>query len=340
MKVSDIMLDLATGDASVHDAYIQEAMGQVKVSAAIYNAAKQIALLDDSERSQIVQEAADAGLPYDRDNSIRLMYESVARELIGTSRHLYMEMSKLEEMGSKPTSPFGALNVLGKASGVKTQMDGSAEYVAEFANSVANKGKVNIKENEGKYLKAKPAKKLTSNLIQGVAILCNAFCIDTKALFADETIKALVPAPMSTKPDKDEDGKDNCSIGYMVSAIKSGAKFVKECEISESDFSTGEIRKDDIATVMSCYTAITKVGKFIKSKFGENGSKIEAMINKATNKKSKKNISGDIEDANEKGDSGKALIVEFNENLFKLCSNLTQALNDSHYTLMNVKNKE
>ena len=38
VKVSDIMLDLATGDASVHDAYIQEAMGQVKVSAAIYNA--------------------------------------------------------------------------------------------------------------------------------------------------------------------------------------------------------------------------------------------------------------------------------------------------------------
>ena len=339
MKVSDIMLDLATGDASVHDAYIQEAMGQVKVSSAIYNAAKQIALLDDSDRAEIVQEAADAGLPYDRENSIHLMYESAARELIGTSRHLYMEMSKLEELGSKPTSPLGALNVLGKASGVKSQMDGSIAYVSEFANAVAKKGDVNIK-GEGKYLKAKPAKKLTVNLIQGVSLLCNAFCIDTKSLFEDETIKSLIPAPVSTKPGKTEDGKDDCSISYMVSAIKSGGKDVKECEVSDSDFTSGTASKNDIATVTACNTAVVKVGKFIKSKFGENGSKIEKMINKAVKKKSKGNISGDIEDLNEKGNSGKTMIVEFNENLFKLCSNLTKALNDSVYTLMSVKNNE
>lgn len=338
MKVSDIMLDLATGDASVHDAYIQEAMGQVKVSSAIYNAAKQIAMLDDSDRAEIVQEAADAGLPYDRENSIRLMYESTARELIGTSRHLYMEMSKLEETGSKPTAPLGAVNALAKACGVKQSMNGSISYAGELANAVVTKGNINIKK-AGKFLKAKSAKKLTANLIQGVAILCNTFCIDTKTLFEDETIKAIVPAPMSTKPSKTEDGKDDCSIQYMTSAIKSGARFVKDCELSESDY-TGSITKNDLATVITCNFAAVKLAKFTKSKFGENGSKVENMINKAMSRKAKNNVSGDIEDINEKGSNGKSAIVNFNENLFKLNKNLIEGFNNSIYSLMEAKNEE
>lgn len=338
MKVSDIMLDLATGDASVHDAYIQEAMGQVKVSAAIYNAAKQIALLDDSERSQIVQEAAEAGLPYDRENSIRLMYESVARELIGTSRHAYMEMAKLEETGSKPTAPLGAVNVLAKACGVKQTMNGSVDYASELANAVVSKGEIDLK-HAGKFLKAKSAKKYTSNLIQGIGLLCNAFCIDTKSLFDDDTIKAIVAAPVSTKPGKDEDGKDDCSVSYITSAIKSGGKYVKDCEISESDY-TGSISKNDLATVITCNFAAAKLAKFAKSKFGENGSKVESMINKAISKKSKSSVSGDIEDLNEKGDGGKSAIVEFNDNLFKLNKNLIEGFNNSIYSLMEAKNNE
>ena len=289
MKVSDIMLDLATGDASVHDAYIQEAMGQVKVSAAIYNAAKQIALLDDSERSQIVQEAAEAGLPYDRENSIRLMY-------------------------------------------------GSVDYASELANAVVSKGEIDLK-HAGKFLKAKSAKKYTSNLIQGIGLLCNAFCIDTKSLFDDDTIKAIVAAPVSTKPGKDEDGKDDCSVSYITSAIKSGGKYVKDCEIGESDY-TGSISKNDLATVITCNFAAAKLAKFAKSKFGENGSKVESMINKAISKKSKSSVSGDIEDLNEKGDGGKSAIVEFNDNLFKLNKNLIEGFNNSIYSLMEAKNNE
>ena len=338
MKVSDIMLDLATGDASVHDAYIQEAMGQVKVSAAIYNAAKQIALLDDSERSQIVQEAADAGLPYDRENSIRLMYESTARELIGTSRHVYMEMSKLEETGSKPTAPLGAVNALAKACGVKQTMNGTISYAGELADAVVSKGDINLK-NVGKFLKAKSAKKYTANLIQGVALRCNAFCIDTKSLSEDETIKAIVPAIVGTKAGKDEDGKTDCSVSYMSSAIKSGGKYVKDCDITDADY-TNKISKNDLATVISCNFAAVKLAKFAKSKFGENGSKVEAMINKAMSRKSKSSVSGDIEDLNEKGDSGKSAIVEFNENLWNLNKNLIEGFNNSIYSLMEAKNEE
>lgn len=338
MKVSDIMLDLATGDASVHDAYIQEAMGQVKVSSAIYNAAKQIALLDDSDRAEIVQEAADAGLPYDRENSIRLMYEAAARELIGTSRHIYMEMSKLEETGSKPTAPLGAVNALAKACGVKTTMNGTVEYAGELANAVVAKKEINIKK-AGKFLKAKSAKKYTANLIQGVALLCNTFCIDTKTLFDDETIKAIVPAPVSTKPGKTEDGKNDCSVQYMTSAIKSGLKFVKDCELTGSDY-TNNITKNDLATVITCNFAAVKLAKFAKAKLGENGSKVESMINKAMSRKSKGSISGDIEDLNEKGNGGKSTIVEFNESLFKLNKNLIEGFNNSIYTLMEAKNEE
>lgn len=339
MKVSDIMLDLATGDASVHDAYIQEAMGQVKVSAAIYNAAKQIALLDDSERSQIVQEAADAGLPYDRENSIKLMYESVARELIGTSRHLYMEMAKLEETGSKPTAPLGAVNKLAQVCGVKQTMDGTPDYCAKLADAVVSKGDIDLK-NAGKFLKASAAKKYTTNLIQGVALLCNAFCIDTKPLGEDSAIKAVVPALVSASAGKDEDGKDDCTVAYMSSVIKSGSKYVKDCEISESDY-TESITKNDLATVITCNFAAVKLAKFVKKKLGNEGSSVEKRVNKALKKSYKSNqVSGSINELNEKGPQGKSNIVEFNENLWKLNKALIQGFNDSIYSLMNKKNEE
>ena len=177
VKVSDIMLDLATGDASVHDAYIQEAMGQVKVSAAIYDAAKLIASLDDSERSQIVQEAADAGLPSDREGAMDLVYESVERELIGLTHQFYTEMYKLDERATKPTTPYAAMNALAKSLGCDKKLDGTLEYAMEYAKTVSE-GKKETKLKSGtRHLKGKSAVKQTKNLIQGACILANALGI-------------------------------------------------------------------------------------------------------------------------------------------------------------------
>ena len=147
VKVSDVMLDLATGDASQYDAFVQEAVGQVRVSAAYFNAGMNIASLSDSERSEIVQESAfvDSGLPSDVEGAIELIQEAVSRELVGTCRHLYMEASKIAETADKATSPLGAVNSLAKTCGVKTTLNGTKEYAEELAKAVVANKDINLK---------------------------------------------------------------------------------------------------------------------------------------------------------------------------------------------------
>ena len=339
IKVSDVMLDLATGDASIHDAYIQEAVGQVKVSAAIYNAATKIASLDDADRSQIVQEAADAGLPSDREGSINLAYEAVERELIGTCRHLYAESAKIDETASKPTTPLAAVNALAKACGVKTTLNGTKEYAVELANAVIKNKDINLKDNI-RFCKAASAKKMTKNLIQGLSLICNAFAISTDELFKDDTVSAVVPAPVSAKPKKNEDGTDNCTLAYMASTVKSAGKYVSDVTLSDSDYTTS-ITKNDLATVITCNFAAAKVAKFIKSKLGESGDKIEKKISKAVKScKNSKSVSGSADELNEccDVDGNKSSIVKINEDLSTLCSNLIKAFNDSISALMESQN--
>jgi hypothetical protein len=330
MKVSDIMLDLETGDASVHDAYIQESYGQVKVSAAIYDAAKKIASLDDSEKTDVFQEAAtEAGLPTDRDGAIALMYEATERELVGTCRHLYQEAAKIDEAYSKPTSPLAGLNKLGKVCGVKSSLNGSKAYAAEFAQAVMKNKDLNLKGG-AKFLKAGAAKSASKALINGVVQIANAFGIDCETLFSDETVYAVVPAPKNSKC-----SKGDCDISYMVGCIKNAGSDVKGAGISESDYTTS-VTKNDVATVVTCNFAVAKTAKFIKSKFGENGAKLEARASAAMKKLNKKKVSGDIEDANEKGNGAK----EINGDIQKLVSELITGFNNSFYSLLQAKGEE
>ena len=335
MKVSDIMLDLETGDASVHDAYVQESMGQVKVSAAIYDAAKKIALLEPSEMTEVIQEAAtNAGLPTDRENAINVMYEAAEKELIATCRHLYQEMAIFQESADKPTSPLAGLNKLGKVCGVKTTLNGTKEYAGEFASAVMKNKDLNLKGG-AKFLKAGVAKNATRALINGVTQLANAFCIDCSPLCDDATVSAVVPALKNCKC-KQKDGKDDCTASFMVNCIKNAGKDVKGVNLGADAYTTS-VTKNDVATVVLCNFAVAKTAKFIKSKFGEGGAKIEAKISAAMKKLDKKNVSGDIEDLNSAdGSSAK----DINKDLQALCSELLTGFNNSFYSLLQAKGEE
>ena len=330
VKVSDIMLELATGDASVHDAYIQEAMGQVKVSAAIYNAAKQIAMLDDEDREDIVQECAEAGLPSDREGALALVYEAVEHEIIGTCRHLYSESAKIDEVASKETAPLKAISALAKACGVKTNMNGSKEYAAELATAVIKNKDINLKGG-ARFCKASSAKRLTKNFIQAASLLCNAFCIDTSALFEDDTISTVVSAPVSSKPRKNSNGETECSLDYVVSTIGNAGEYLKNPTLEESDYTTS-ISKNDIATVITCNFAAAKVAKFIKNKLGKDGGKVEKLVKAVVKKSVKKN--GITSAAETLGST----VAEINHNLFQLSKNIIKAYNDSISALMESQN--
>lgn len=321
VKVSDIMLDLATGDASVHDVYIQEAMGQVRVSAAIYNAAKQIAMVDDEDRCDIVQECAEAGLPSDRDGAIALACEAVEREIIGTCRHLYSESAKIATNATKETSPLKAISALAKSLGVKQKMDYSKDYAVTLA-SAAVKNK-DIKTSGGpKFCKASSAKRIAKSFIQSVSLLCNAFCIDTSVLFDDETVRTVVPAPVSAKPRKGSSGDSECSLDFISDTIANAGKHLDATTLSDSDYTTS-ISKNDIATVITCNFAVAKVSDFVHKKFGNDGKRVESLVKKCVKKcAGKGNIPAAAEDIS-------SVVNKVNKDLFLVGGNVIKAYNDS-----------
>lgn len=331
MKVSDIMLDLATGDASMHDAYIQEAMGQVKVSSALYDAGLAIAEADDSERESFVQEAADAGLPIDREGAITLINEAVERELIGTSRHIYSESAKGSSMISKDTSPIKAINALGQHYGVKGSLKDVKAYAAAVATAAVPKGKLSVH----KVIKAGAAKKATANLIQAYVLAANAFGISTEDVKNCPICSTVTSSIASATPRKDADGKADCSLSYITDTLKHATKYTSK-GITESDFTT-EASKADIAGLITCYYAYGQISKNIKSKFGEDGAKVEARIRKAVKAASGK-VSSAAGELNEKGGDNTSLIVDFNKGLHDLAEQLLAAFNDSISSIMEAKN--
>lgn len=337
IKVEDIMLDLATGDASHYDAYIQEAMGQVNVSAAIYEAAYEIAE-SNGEMDTVVQEACiEAGLPTNKEDAIELVYESCSRELIGTQRHLYTEMAKFDERASKPTTPYGAMNAVAKELGCGMKLDGSLEYCMEYAMATVPKGSLTLKSGT-KFVKGTAMEEMTSNAIQAVCLICDALCIDTSSFENLNEIRAIVPAPVSTKCSKDKDGKDNCSLGYMTSALKSAKKYISKTNFSKSDYTT-KLGKDDVSKVQACDFAMTKLAKFVKGKlFDVNGEYTENKIKDAVSKCPRKKVSDSAKKLNEKCACGNdKMIVSLNKDLHEMCKNIIKGFNDCADALITTK---
>ena len=79
-KYSELMLDVACGDASDIDAYIEEAKGKINVSNAIF--ALECSIVNDECDSMCIQEAAEAGLPTDKEGATGVSCEAVKQQLI------------------------------------------------------------------------------------------------------------------------------------------------------------------------------------------------------------------------------------------------------------------
>lgn len=153
MKISDVMLDMATGDASFNDAYVQESVGKINVSHAIYEAAYKISELDGCD-SLIVQEAADAGLPTDPEGAAGVACQAVKQEIsafydtiVSSARSIKDNLAKSEKLARG----------IGKVLGVSpdgNDVESFAKKVAQELISQGNKGKYSIGDKrviKGKY---------------------------------------------------------------------------------------------------------------------------------------------------------------------------------------------
>lgn len=329
MKLSDVMLDLGTGDASKYDAYVQEAVGQVKVSAAIYDAASQIAALDDYDREAIVQEAATAGLPSDKQGSTNLTYDAVCRELIGTVKNLYAEAAIFVEQGTSPTSAKGAFEAIGKKFGVARPKEITPQYIADLADAIFN-DKDSLKSNT-KIVKASAVKKATKYYLNAIVALCNMLGIAAEKWLDNDMTNMVVADIFSTKSNH-KDGVANLNI--TLSIIEKASNDLEKATIKDSDYTT-KPSKNDVATHLACMYAILNCSYNLKLDLGENGGiiekKIEAMIAKikkaGTYKTAAKELN-DGEDFNEKP------IVKVNILLCEKTKGLVSALNNTSFAVI------
>lgn len=146
MKFTDLMLDYATGDACIQDAYIQEALGQIEVSNKIYEAAVEIMDLDANELAYVQEAATEAGLPTDVNEGLECVQEAFNRSSKGFLNLIQQTTSKL---GTAADKSWQAICGAAKITGVPTNLRDSDldEFASATAHRIAQKA-----DNDGVYI--------------------------------------------------------------------------------------------------------------------------------------------------------------------------------------------
>lgn len=138
MKFSELMLDYATGDSCPQDAYIQEAMGQINVARAIYNASVNIMDLDRNEIGYIQEAATEIGLPTDRREALDVAQEAFSRSSNGFLNLMEMATSKVANAADKSWKAIcGAAKIVGTPDGLREH--DFEEFATETAKRIVGK---------------------------------------------------------------------------------------------------------------------------------------------------------------------------------------------------------
>lgn len=254
MSVSNIIKDLATGDASSDDVYAQEALGRINVSSAIFEAAYLISEATDGELEQIVLEAAaDKNLPTDKEGAVAVTIASVKKELTAYYDLIIATAKKLKSASAKNMT---VITQIGKKLGVPKSNDFSA-YINSVCDAVKKstpKGVINLSER--KFIKKKYAEKMAENYTRGICHTLAAYGVKDPSLDAtwnDSAILKVVRLIKSTKEIKDlRDVETNLAYG--------GALIANSIKITDDQNNyTDTIKADDLRGVAMALYTTTKV---------------------------------------------------------------------------------
>jgi len=347
MKFTDLMLDMATGDASIYDAYIQEAVGKINVSHAYFEAACKISELPEGEDFMIVQEAADAGMPTDNNGATGVANEAVVQELSAFFDLIVVTAKKVKQGVDKN---YKALIGLGKGLGVTTNGSDFLEGFAKpFAVAVTNKrgksvgasikrGAVNsIELGSAKFLAPANFKKFAKNYAQAMTKFLAAYGLSIGEAFNDPIVKKYTGS--AAKTDK------GINIHDISNQICSGiGQIIDKKETSDhgSEYRTNVSQKD-IYEFVSCVYVIKQISDAVVSVAGGKGVKknVASAISNAmggssdvTNKRGtrvKKSVSSAAHDVDE-------CIRAATPKMTEVADNIVSGYSDSVYALVKAVN--
>ena len=285
MKFSDIMLDLDTGDASIHDVNVKEALGKVNVSSAIFEYASKLAELP--EGSSIIQEAAteaeEAGLPTDPAEAPALATEAVQQELNAFYDVLVENAKKVKQASDRDMK---AIIGLGKKYGVTASAANSGNFMIAFARPLAKalvrdfaqnrKTKNSIKFAKGIFPTASKSHDMMFAYGNAIASLAAVFGLNIAEVIEDPTVqeelsidknilKAFAVGLIGDKRAANEPTKGfeagTSDVDKLYKNLLKGSSYTKFQATKMS--TTTNADEDDIASIITYIYVVWQVSKGI-----------------------------------------------------------------------------
>lgn len=317
-KVSDLILDMETGDACLEDAYIAEAKGKIGVSHAIFEAAYKISELPEDGNFVIVQEAAEAGVPNTIEGAVKTASSAVAHELSAFLDECVATAKKVKASAEKDLK---ALIAIGKKVGVNADSSSSnfeGDFAEPLGKAVVGKGRMDLSDK--KFLRSKNTVKIAKGYAKGMAYIMSAFGLSISDAF-NSSIKSFVGFDGSTRGSVE-------SLKALESRLSDGGRALSVSADAETD----SIKARDISDLaMALYTVANIATAVISA--GKGKKNAESVIN---------SLCGDDCDGKKVSRTCEAInsdIKKYAQDLQDIGNAISTGYTNSVYTLMSTVSK-
>lgn len=326
MKFTDLMLDIATGDASGYDVMIEYDKGRLDVSNVVFEACCKVEALDDAGAydDDFIQEAADADLPSEKNAAVA---QASAAASTGVEAFYDLVVDTAKKIKESTSKDWKAIAVLAKKNGMPVSEASGEGFFEKFATPLASKiaGGKSVKLSGKAMPTANFSRTFTSNYCNGIAKILSAYgismecdCPVTKNFVGD--LSKNVPCA---------DTSDSCAQ-QCAQAINHGAKIIK----GEGAFSkTANATVKDIANYITAVYVLKGFAEMVVKRAGSASArktsiaKMTAMMND-TNKKGVSHASKNIM----KTTSSRANTIK------EAAEDVAKAFNDAIYALTEAAN--
>ena len=327
MTITELMLDIASGDASEDDVHVQECLGHINISAREFAAAYSISEYPGDLPSIIVESASKANLPTNKDDAKEVANTAVIQ---GLSAFYNLMIATAKKVRAATERELRAYIALGKKYGINFDKH---NFLTGFLNplcSAVEKDGLLGKLDDRSFIKGKYAARMVENYGKGMANLMSGYGLSIDNVFGDSV------------------------VGMIVRNNYSGKKTIKDLRDVESNMSTGgkQLNFDKTLDKKTHYQDYVKIVDFKMLAISIFAlSKIsEAIIVTLGNASTKKTAMDNIKKLFNESSDGKRRVVrsvesisdgtkEWSENLNKLATNMTGAFTDSSYELLKMLKK-
>lgn len=327
MTTTELMLDIASGDASTDDAMMQECLGHINISAREFAAAYSISEYPDDLPSIIVEAAENAKLPTNKDEAKEVANAAVIQ---GLSAFYNLMIATAKKVRASTERELRAYVALGKKYGISFDKHNFLTgFLNPLCSAVENDGLLG-KLDDRSFIKGKYAARMVENYGKGMANLMSGYGLSIDNVFGDSV------------------------VGLIVRNNFSGKKTIKDLRDVESNMSTGgkQLNFDKTLDKKTHYQDYVKIVDFkmLAISIFTLSQISEAIIAALGNAATKKSAMNNMKKLFDEASNGNRRVVrsvesisdgtkEWSENLSKLATNMTGAFTDSSYELLKMLKK-